>query len=80
MRKTQHVQSKPKRGPAKGQGGRPPGPKRVNLGTVRVLERTVAWLEARGQTASQALDALSGSNAIGEARADSASPPQDQSH
>jgi hypothetical protein len=57
---------KTKRGPAKGQGGRPPGPKRVNLGTVRVLEATAAWLEARGQTAAQALDDLSGSNESGE--------------
>lgn len=55
-------QPKTKRGPAKGQGGRPPGPKRVNLGTVRVLEATAAWLAARGQTAAQALDDLSGSN------------------
>jgi hypothetical protein len=55
-------QPKTKRGPVKGQGGRPPGPKRVNLGTVRVLESTAAWLEARGQTAAQALDDLSGSN------------------
>jgi hypothetical protein len=55
-------QSKTKRGPAKGQGGRPPGPKRINLGTVRVLEATASWLESRGQTAAQALDDLSGSN------------------
>lgn len=52
----------PCKGPAKGQGGRPLGPKRINLGTVRVLESTAAWLGSRGQTAAQALDALSGSN------------------
>lgn len=50
------------KGPAKGHGGRPPGPKRINLGTVRVLESTAAWLNARGQTPAQALDDLSGSN------------------
>lgn len=53
---------RPKRGPKPGEGGRPPGPKRVNLGTVRVLEPTAAWLDERGQTAAQALDELSGSN------------------
>lgn len=56
-------QPKNTRGPKPGQGGRPPGPKRVNLGTVRVLESTAAWLKQHGQTAAQALDSLSASNA-----------------
>lgn len=62
MPKKKATKKRGARGPAKGEGGRPPGPKRINLGTVRVLEQTAAWLDSRGQTASQALDDLSGSN------------------
>lgn len=51
---------KAKRGPAKGQGGRPIGPVKVSLGTVRVLASTAEWLARRGQTAAQALDEISG--------------------
>lgn len=60
--------SKKKRGPEKGEGGRPVGPPKVKLSPM-VLESTADWLRAKypqaktlHAAASQALDDLSGSN------------------
>jgi hypothetical protein len=59
---------KNKRGPEKGQGGRPKGPRKVKLSPM-VLESTAEWLRATypqartiNAAASLALDDLSGSN------------------
>jgi len=52
----------PKRGPAKGQGGRPlkraeEKSPRVKL-TVRILPETLANIRAKGESAAQVLDAF----------------------
>lgn len=54
---TKATAKKAKRGPKKGSGGRPPGPKRVQR-EVSILETTDQALQADGLTPSQALDSL----------------------